>query len=87
MPMPLGSSFVVFCMSDMVTDDVIAIDMDGEMRVRLADWTPSPSWAYDALYERVRDSRSVEWEAVSDGDRLGKAHVNTDDKTIIFVPN
>ena len=66
-------------------DDVIAIDMDGDMRVRLADWTPA--WAYDVLYERLLDSRSIDLGSVSDGEHLGTAQLNTEQERLDwFIP-
>lgn len=73
---PLGPHLIVHSMSKTLEDDVIAIEMDGKMRVRFADWTPS--WAYDVLYERVLDSRSIDLPEISDGTRVGTACLDTE---------
>jgi hypothetical protein len=72
-------------MPNHIEDTVIAIDMDGQMRVRLAEWTPT--WAYDALHARLLDSRSIDLSNITDGERLGTARLNTDDEYIEwFIP-
>jgi hypothetical protein len=67
-------------MTTTLNDGVIAIEMDGDMRVRLQDWTPA--WAYDVLYERLLDSRSIDLSTVSDGEYLGEAQLNTDQERL-----
>lgn len=72
-------------MTTKLEDDLIAVNVDGKMQFRLPGWTPS--WARDAFRARVEDSRSIDINELTDGQKIGTGEVYLERKVVVFVPS